>query len=100
MIFDNNEAIKHAVIGQLGISVLSLHSILLEGKNGPIAIVDTEHFPLNRSWHVVYPKGKQLSVVAKAFLEFLHEEGQHLSQQLQDLAQIIDPRLKHQANDS
>ncbi|KPJ94042.1 MAG: LysR family transcriptional regulator [Gammaproteobacteria bacterium SG8_11] len=94
MIFDNNEAIKHAIIGQLGISVLSLHSILLEGKNGPLAIVDTEHFPINRSWHVVYPKGKELSVVAKAFLEFLHIEGQRLSQQLHELAGDIDPRLK------
>ena len=95
MTFDNNEAIKHAIIGQLGISVLSLHSILLEGKDGPVGIVDTEHFPLNRSWHVVYPKGKELSVVAKTFLEFLHDEGQSLSQQLQELAEIIVPRTKH-----
>ena len=98
MIFDNNEATKHAVIGQLGISVLSLHSILLEGKNGPLGIVDTEHFPLNRSWHVVYSKGKQLSVVAKVFLEFLHEEGQHLSQQLHDFARSKDPRLLRREN--
>lgn len=95
MTFDNNEAIKHAVIGQLGISVLSLHSILLEGKSGPVGIVDTEQFPINRSWHVVYPKGKELSVVAKAFLEFLHEEGQRLSQQLQDLAESIAPRSRN-----
>jgi DNA-binding transcriptional LysR family regulator len=90
MVFDNNEAIKHAVIGRLGISILSLHSILLEGKNGPIGIVDTEHFPITRDWHVVYPKGKELSVVAKAFLEFLHEEGQRLSQQLNALAEHLD----------
>jgi DNA-binding transcriptional LysR family regulator len=93
MTFDNNEAIKHAVIGQLGISVLSLHTILLEGKTGPVGIVDTENFPINRSWHVVYPKGKELSVVAKTFLEFLHEEGQRLSLQLQDLAANIAPCL-------
>jgi len=97
MIFDNNEAIKHAVIGQLGISVLSLHSILLEGKNGPLAIVDTEYFPLQRSWHVAYPKGKELSVVAKVFLEFLHEEGRHLSKQLHEFATSIDPRFKQPA---
>ena len=97
MIFDNNEAIKHALIGQLGISVLSLHSILLEGKSGPVRIVDTEHFPLIRNWHVVYPKGKELSVVAKAFLAFLHEEGQRLSLQLHDFAQSIDPQFKRRA---
>ena len=97
MIFDNNEAIKHALIGQLGISVMSLHSILLEGKNGPLGIVDTEQFPLQRSWHVVYPKGKELSVVAKTFMAFLHEEGHHLSRQLQEFAEIMDPRLNYQA---
>ena len=93
MVFDNNEAIKHALIGHLGISVLSLHSILLEGKNGPVGIVETEHFPINRNWHVVFPKGKELSVVAKTFLEFLQEEGQRLSQQLQSLTENIDSAI-------
>jgi DNA-binding transcriptional LysR family regulator len=90
MVFDNNEAIKHAVIGRLGISILSLHSILLEGENGPIGIVDTEHFPITRDWHVVYPKGRELSVVAETFLEFLYEEGQQLSLQLHALADHLD----------
>ena len=76
---------------------MSLHSILLEGKNGPLGIVDTEQFPLQRSWHVVYPKGKELSVVAKTFMAFLHEEGHHLSRQLQEFAEIMDPRLNYQA---
>jgi DNA-binding transcriptional LysR family regulator len=93
MVFDNNEAIKHALIGHLGISVLSLHSILLEGKNGPVGIVETEHFPIHRNWHVVFPKGKELSVVAKTFLEFLQEEGQRLSQQLQSLTENIDSAI-------
>jgi DNA-binding transcriptional LysR family regulator len=97
MVFDNNEAIKHAVIGRLGISVLSLHTILLEGKNGPVGIVDTEHFPINRNWHVVYPKGKELSVVAKTFLDFLHAEGQRLSVQLQALTDNIDSDIKQPA---
>ena len=97
MVFDNNEAIKHAVIGHLGISVLSLHSILLEGKNGPVNIVDTEHFPINRNWHVVYPKGKELSVVAKTFLEFLHEEGQRLSEQLLAFTDNMDTSVQELA---
>ncbi len=97
MVFDNNEAIKHAVIGHLGISVLSLHSILLEGKNGPVSIVDTEHFPINRSWHVVYPKGKELSVVAKTFLEFLHEEGQRLWEQLHAFTDNMDTNVRELA---
>ena len=66
----SNEAIKHAVVGGLGISVLSLHTVSLEGPNGPVALLDVEGFPIMRNWHIVYPKGKELSLVADAFLEF------------------------------
>ena len=94
MILSNNEAIKHALIGQLGISVLSLHTILLEGENGPIALLNVEGFPVQRKWHVVYRKGKELSVVAQSFVDFLTEEGTRLSQQVDQLAHKIDPRQK------
>ena len=66
----SNEAIKHAVVGGLGIAILSLHTLSLEGPNGPVVILDVEGFPIMRQWHLVYPKGKELSLVAKAFLEF------------------------------
>ena len=66
----SNEAIKHAVVGGLGVSVLSLHTLALEGADGPVAILDVEHFPIHRQWYIVYPKGKELSLVARTFLEF------------------------------
>jgi DNA-binding transcriptional LysR family regulator len=93
MVLSNNEAIKHALIGQLGVSVLSLHTILLEGAKGPIALLNAEGFPVHRKWHLVYRKGKELSVVATSFIEFLQEEGERLSQQVDDLAHKIDPLL-------
>ena len=66
----SNEAIKHAVVGGLGLAVLSLHTLSLEGPNGPVAILDVKGFPIMRQWHLVYPRGKDLSLVADAFLEF------------------------------
>ena len=66
----SNEAIKHAVVGGLGISILSLHTMSLEGPAGPVKILDVEGFPIMRQWHLVYPKGKELSLVADAFLQF------------------------------
>ena len=66
----SNEAIKHAVVGGLGLSVLSLHTLSLEGANGPVAILDVEQFPILRQWFIVHPKGKELSLVARTFLEF------------------------------
>ena len=67
----NNEAIKHAVAGGLGLSVLSLHTLSLEGIDGPVAILDVEGFPILRDWYIVYPKGKELSLVAQTFLDFV-----------------------------
>jgi DNA-binding transcriptional LysR family regulator len=66
----SNEAIKHAIVGGLGVSVLSLHTLALEGPDGPVAILDVEHFPIHRQWYIVYPKAKELSLVARTFLEF------------------------------
>lgn len=66
----SNEAIKHAIVGGLGISVLSLHTLTLEGPEGPVALLDVKEFPIMRKWFIVYPKGKELSLVAQAFLDF------------------------------
>ncbi len=100
MVLSSNESIKHAVIGQLGISVLSLHSILLEGAEGPIAVLDVEEFPIKRNWHVVRPKGKELSVVAKSFVEHLKQEGKLLSKKLDKLSSKLEKRSDHSSNNN
>lgn len=66
----SNEAIKHAIVGGLGLSILSLHTLTLEGKDGPVAVLDVEGFPIHRQWFMVHQKGKELSLVARAFLEY------------------------------
>lgn len=76
----SNEAIKQAIVGGLGLSVLSLHTLALEGATGKLAILDVEHFPIERNWFVVYPSGKQLSVVATAFLGYLLDEGKKVAE--------------------
>lgn len=70
MELSSNEAIKHAIVGGLGLSVSSVHSIGLEGPDGPVAILDVEGFPIIRHWFIVHPKGKELSLVAQTFLDF------------------------------
>jgi LysR family transcriptional regulator, low CO2-responsive transcriptional regulator len=66
----SNEAIKHGIVGGLGLSVLSLHTLTLEGADGPVAILDVDQFPIHRQWYIVHPRGKELSLVARTFLEF------------------------------
>jgi len=76
----SNEAIKQAVAGGLGLAVLSVHTLALERNIDELAILDVTGFPIRRHWYLVYPKDKQLSVVALAFLEFMHAESKLLSE--------------------
>ena len=81
----SNEAIKHAIVGGLGLSVLSLHTLTLEGPSGPVALLDVEGFPIMRQWHLVHPKGKELSLVSKAFLDFALELAPRMQQRLETI---------------
>ena len=76
----SNEAIKQAIAGGLGISILSRHTIALEGASGQIAVLDVENFPIPCHWYVIHLAGKQLSVVAQAFLEYLQTEGKQIAE--------------------
>lgn len=77
----SNEAIKQAIAGGLGISVLSLHTLALEGTDSPLAILDVEGFPIQRYWYIIHPAGKQLSVIAQAFFDYLMNEGKAVAEQ-------------------
>lgn len=74
----SGEAIKQAILGGLGIAVLSRHALALEEPMSRFAILDVVGFPIKRYWYVAYPSGKQLSVVAQAFLEFLGKARESL----------------------
>jgi len=66
----SSEAIKQAILAGLGISALSRHALSLN-QPGQFAVLDVEGFPILRHWYAVYPAGRQLSVVARAFLDYL-----------------------------
>ncbi|ABP35266.1 LysR family transcriptional regulator [Polynucleobacter asymbioticus] len=72
----SNEAIKQAVLGGLGIAVLSKHC-LGDKSEEEAAILKCKEFPIESSWHIVSPKGKKLSPIATIFKK-------HLSQQAKD----------------
>lgn len=77
----SNEAIKQAIAGGLGISVLSLHTMALEGQSSPLTILDAESFPIQRYWYIVYPAGKQLSIIAQTFFDYLMNEGKTVAEE-------------------
>ena len=71
----SSEAIKQAILAGLGISALSRHALSLN-QPGQFAVLDVEGFPILRHWYAVYPAGRQLSVVARAFLDYLLGRGE------------------------
>ena len=73
----SNEAIKQSISAGLGISVLSLHTIV-RGDLDELTVLDVEGFPISWQWYVGHRKGKRLSVVTKTFIDFMYEEGPSL----------------------
>ncbi len=89
MEFSSNGSIKQAVGAGLGVSVLSLHALALEGTAGPIAVLDVQGFPIQRHWYVAHPRGRRLSVVGQAFVDFVKQEGPLIAGNLdQELAKV------------
>jgi DNA-binding transcriptional LysR family regulator len=71
----STEAVKQAIMANLGISIVPLGSVELEVAARRIAIVDVAGFPMLRLWHAVHLGGKRLGLTAATFLEFLVREG-------------------------
>lgn len=67
----SNEAIKQAVIGGLGLAVLSKHSLGGKHNQDDVAILRCKSMPIESSWHIVSLKGKKLSPIATTFKEHL-----------------------------
>jgi DNA-binding transcriptional LysR family regulator len=68
----SNEAIKQAILGGLGIAVLSEHTIgsgnAQEADEG-LVMLDVEGFPVDGWWYLAFPSGKRLSPTARVFVD-------------------------------
>lgn len=67
----SNEAIKEAVAGGLGVSVISSHALHGQAAEHGVSVLDVAGFPIESRWHVVRRKGKQLTPIAQVFQEHL-----------------------------
>lgn len=76
MEMNSNETIKQTVMAGLGVSLLSLHTVGMEVKQGLIATPEVEGLPLMRRWHVVNNHAKLLSPAAEALRYFILEHGE------------------------
>jgi DNA-binding transcriptional LysR family regulator len=76
MEMDTNEAIKQSVQAGIGIGIISRHSIELELETKRLVVLDVEHFPIIRHWHIVHRKEKRSSIAAHEFERFLLDVSQ------------------------
>jgi len=93
----SNEAIKHAVVGGLGVTVLSLHTLALEGAGGPVDVLDVEGFPIERKWFLAHTKDKDLSIIARTFLEFAQAKEPMISDRMEALYKAFTERRQSAA---
>jgi DNA-binding transcriptional LysR family regulator len=72
----SNELIKQAVIANLGMSFLSLHTVGMELRHGQLVVLDVAGTPVVRAWNVVHTLSKLLSPAAEAFRYFVLEHAE------------------------
>lgn len=93
----SNEAIKQAIAGGLGLSVLSRHTLLTD--NSEVTVLDVEGFPIERYWYIVHLAGKQLSVIAHTFLDYMQEAAAELAEGYGlKSGEFLEAALEHQKN--
>jgi DNA-binding transcriptional LysR family regulator len=69
----NNESIKQLIIADMGISIVSLHSIELELENNLISILPVNHFPKKHEWYLIENTQDANKHIIDAFNQFVAE---------------------------
>ena len=70
----SNEAVKQAILANLGYSIMPLIGIKNELQNKQLEIVPQKDLPIITHWQLIWLKDKKHSPVAQRFLEFLDKE--------------------------
>ncbi|HXH64048.1 MAG TPA: LysR family transcriptional regulator [Mariprofundaceae bacterium] len=79
MEMNRSEAIKQAVMAELGLGIVSLHTLEMELTLKRLVVLKVEDFPIMRQWHIVYRQGKRFAAIPKAFKEFVKAHAQELT---------------------
>lgn len=69
----SNEAIKQAVAGELGLTVLSTHALGEHLVDDSLTVLKVAGFPIHSHWFVVTRKGKRMSPTTAAFIAHLEK---------------------------
>ena len=78
MVLMSNEAVKQAVIANLGVSIMPLIGIRNELANKQLKIIPFKKLPLMTEWNLVWNKGKKMYPVAQAFIDYLYKHKKEI----------------------
>ncbi|SMG40343.1 DNA-binding transcriptional regulator, LysR family [Marivirga sericea] len=67
----SNEAVKQAVIAGLGNSIMPLIGIKNELLDKQLFILPSKDLPVKTKWRLIWLKGKRMSPVSQAYLDFI-----------------------------
>jgi DNA-binding transcriptional LysR family regulator len=77
-VMNSNETIKQAVMADMGIALLSRHTIGLELATGLLVELDVQGLPLMRRWYLVQRAGRFVSPATAAFVDYVVANGANL----------------------
>lgn len=77
----SNEAIKQAILAGLGYSIMPLIGIRREILSKELQIIPMKGLPIKTNWFLIWPKGKNHSPAATAFLEYVKNEKNTIIQE-------------------
>ncbi|MDQ6951547.1 MAG: LysR family transcriptional regulator [Mariprofundales bacterium] len=75
MEMNRTEAIKQAVMAELGVGIVSLHTLDMELQLRRLVVLDVVEFPIMRHWYLVHRSGKRLAGMPQAFKSFVLEQA-------------------------
>ncbi|WP_340104984.1 LysR family transcriptional regulator [Rhodohalobacter sp. 8-1] len=68
-----NEAVKHAIMAGIGISLVSELSLKSDLELGKISLLDVESLPVITYWNAIYKKSRRVHPLTEHFLSFLEQ---------------------------
>ncbi len=81
----SNEAVKQAIMANLGYSIMPLIGIKNELKRNQLMIVPVKGLPIHTTWRIIWLKGKKHSPVVKTLLGYIKDNKKKILQEHFDI---------------
>jgi DNA-binding transcriptional LysR family regulator len=82
----SNEAVKQAVLAELGYSIMPLIGIKTELQNKELQIIPIKGLPITTNWSLIWLKGKKHAPVSGSLLKYIKKEKERIIKEKFDWA--------------